>query len=395
VIIGCGVAGMAAVGRIRSTDPAGSIKIISEEPYPFYSRIRLPEILSGSAAAESLIIRKDIWYRERGIDLMLDTTADAVDLQSHEIITTAGSSIPFDRLLIASGSRSFVPPVPGAEKKGVFTLRSLSDALAIRGLLAGGPRRVIIIGGGVLGLEAGHHIAKGGNRVSVVEAMPRLLPRQMDPSGAALLQKQLESRGMRFLIGVQTREISGLELAEAVVLEDGTHLQCDMVLISAGVRPELALARKAGLACGRGVIVNDRMETSNAGIYAAGDVAEHNGICYGIWPAAEQQGLVAGTNMTGGNAEYHGTVVSNTLKVAGIDLFSMGDIDDEGRKESAVIKDPEGYIYRKLVFEGNTICGAILYGDLNGKNAITRAIVEHRDISDIKDRLGKGDISGL
>lgn len=395
MIVGNGVAGTTAALNIRRSDPDGLITIISDEPYPFYSRVRLPELLSGGVAAEALLVRKDPWYRELGLELLKDTVVHDINISGHSISTTSQSVHTYDRLLIASGSISFVPPVSGAGLKGVFTLRTMSDALAIRDYLAGGSRRVVLIGGGVLGLEAGHHMLKAGHKVTVIESLPRLLPRQMDSDGARMLKKQLEALGFQFVIGMQTKEIKGGDRANAVILSDASVHECDMALISAGVRPNIGLAAKAGLSVERGIVVDDRMETSAPGVFAAGDVVQHQGICYGIWPAAERQGEVAGINMGGGSEAYHGTTVSNLLKVAGISIFSAGDIDPDGNKESAIDIDSDRFIYRKLVFDGDYLGGAILYNDLNDRMRIFRAVSEKRDISGVKKQLVKWDLSAL
>jgi len=294
----------------------------------------------------------------------------------------------YDRLLLATGGVSFVPPIPGSHKKGVFTLRTLKDAAAIKDYAKNaGP--VLLIGGGVLGLEAGNSLRKLGHHVSVVEFSSRLLPRQMDGEGARILRKQMEDMGFTFYLGTKTKEITGGDKVEGLLLEDGSEIRCDMIIISAGIRPNARLAEKPGLKINKGLPVNDRMETAIPGIYAAGDVIEHRGFFYGIWPASEKQGETAGINMAGGDAVYNGTIPSNILKIAGIDLCAAGDIDAEGRFESIVSKDEEKHIYRKLVISGNNIIGCILYGDISGRRKIIRAIDEKRDIGGIKTELSR------
>jgi nitrite reductase (NADH) large subunit len=395
VIIGNGVAGTTAAANIRKFDSEGKIIIVSDEPYPFYSRIRLPEFLSDAVEEKDLIIKKDTWYAENRIDVVLSTTVTDIDVPGKRVISSDSSAIKYDRLLIATGGLSFVPPIPGADKKGVFTLRTLNDAIAIKEFAKQSGISVVLIGGGVLGLEAGNGLRKAGNYISVVEFFPRLLPRQMDPSGAEILKAQLENTGFRFYLGAKSREITGTDKVEALVLDDGTRIDCDMILISAGLRYNPMLALKLGLPVEKGVIVNNKMETGIPDIYAAGDLIQHNGVFYGIWPAAEKQGEVAGINMAGGNSEYLGTIISNTLKVAGIDICAAGDIDAEGQKDSILFKDADNYIYKKMVLQNNTLVGTILYGDIRDRQKIIKAIETRKDISTIRKDLEHWDLEKL
>ena len=395
VIIGNGVAGTTAAANIRKFDSEGKIIIVSDEPYPFYSRIRLPEFLSDAVEEKDLIIKKDTWYAENRIDIVLNTTVTDIDVPGKRVISSDSSAIKYDRLLIATGGLSFVPPIPGADKKGVFTLRTLNDAIAIKEFSKQSGISVVLIGGGVLGLEAGNGLRKAGNYISVVEFFPRLLPRQMDPSGAEVLKAQLENTGFRFYLGAKSREITGTDKVEALVLDDGTRIDCDMILISAGVRYNPMLALKLGLPVEKGVIVNNKMETGIPDIYAAGDLIQHDGVFYGIWSAAEKQGEVAGINMAGGNSEYLGTIISNTLKVAGIDICAAGDIDAEGQKDSIVFKDADNYIYKKMVLQNNTLVGTILYGDIRDRQKIIKAIETRKDISTIRKDLEHWDLEKL
>ncbi|MDP2279865.1 MAG: FAD-dependent oxidoreductase, partial [Nitrospirota bacterium] len=238
-------------------------------------------------------------------------------------------------------------------------------------------------------------LRKTGHSKFVVELFPRLLPRQMDTEGAEILKTQMEKMGFAFFLGAKTREISGDEKVKSVILDDGTIIDCDMVIISAGVRPNTELADKLGIKCTKGIPVNERLGTEINDIYAAGDIAEHRGICYGIWPAAEKQGKIAGINMAGGSAIYTGTLPSNILKIAGINLISAGDIDPDKKLESIVQKDSESFIYKKLVIKDNSIAGCIFYGNIDGWKKIKKAMDEKKDISRIKTALEKWDMEAL
>jgi len=394
IIIGNGVAGTTAAANIRKIDNEGEITIVSDEAYSFYSRIRLIDYLAGETDEQGLVIYKDAWYEKNNIKLLLNTPVSEIDKDRKEIVIPLGNRLKYDKLLIATGGFSFVPPIPGSDKKGVFSLRTLNDAIAIK-KFAGQAKNVALIGGGVLGLEVGNSLRKAGHPVTVIEFFPRLLPKQMDVEGAQILQAQMEKMGFAFYLGEKTREIFGDEKAGGVRLENGTIIDCEMVIISAGVRPNIELANKLGVKYSKGLPVNDRMETEIPDIYAAGDLIEHRGNCYGIWPAAEKHGEVAGINMSGGNAIYTGTVPSNVLKIVGIDLIAAGDIDAEGKRESIVQKDREKSIYRKLVIMDTAICGCILYGNIEGWKKIKKAIDEKKDISSVISELKKWNLEAL
>ena len=334
---------------------------------------------------DKLIAKKKSWYEEQRIDLRLNTRVTGLDAAAKQLTTDSGEKLTFDRLLLATGSHSFLPPIEGIDQQGVFALRHIKDARAILAQ-AEKSEEVILIGGGLLGLEAGNALRRLGKKVTVVEFFPRLLPRQLDSKGAARLQELMEKMGFSFRLSAMTKAITGSNgQADGIVLEGGEALPGQMVIVSAGVRPNLELAKSGGLDCDKGVKVNDRLETSVNGIYAAGDVAEHRGVVSGIWPAAMQQGKVAGANMAGGEAAYQGTTMSNILKVAGIDVAAAGNIDAEGRYEAQVVSS--GSIYKKLVIENNRLIGCIMVGDTKNFNTITRYITEQRDIGTLKNSL--------
>lgn len=385
IIAGGGVAGVAASASIRKLDPTGNISIFADEVYPFYTRIRLPQLIAGEINQEKLVVYKPEWYAEHKIELKLNDSIKEIDPQKKQV-TTARGSYYYDQLLLATGSHPFVPPINGLEKEGVFTLRSIDDALAIKEY-ARNADKAIVIGGGLLGLETGNGLRKAGLKVSIVEFFPRLLPRQMDIPGAEILKKQMKGLGFSFYLGAQTQEILGEKIVSGVRLADGQEIAGDMVLISAGVRPNLKLAQDLGLQIGKGVVVDDRLQTSENNIFAAGDVIEHRGIFYGIWPASERQGEIAGINMAGGDELYEGTVLSNVLKVVGIDLVAAGEIDVEEKFESLVKKDIMKNIYRKLVIRDDILIGCILLGDVKGKKQILAAIDNKKNIGAHKAKL--------
>jgi nitrite reductase (NADH) large subunit len=386
IIIGNGVAGNAAAESLRKHDKAGKIIIFSKEKYPFYYVPALPEFLAGEKDIQGLIIHDLNWYEKNQLELHLETDIAEIALAQKSVVTDKGEHYTYDQLLLATGGTSFIPPIKGAELEGVFSLRTLGDAEKIK-KFAQRSKQAVLIGGGLLGLEAGNGLRKAGLKIKVVEFFPRLLPRQMDVPGAAILQRQMEGMGFDFYLGAKTKEIRRDSGGLHVELEGGESLAADMVLISAGVRPELTLAKSVGLEIDKGVKVNDQMKTSLEGIYAAGDLIEHRGRFYGIWPASMEQGRVAGAVMAGQEVKYDGTVVSNTLKVVGVDLFSAGEIDAEGTLDSVVRKDEAKNTYRKLVIKDNVLVGAILLGDIQGSKEIEHAIKAKKDISPLKNEL--------
>jgi len=389
VIVGNGVAGTSAAEEIRKQDSNGSIDIFSVEDRPFYYRIRLPEVVAGDVQEDTIVARNPKWYKDQGMNLHLETRVTAIDAENKTLATEDGQEFPYDRLLLANGSHSFIPPIQGADKPGVFALRTMQDVREIREW-AQNSEQVVLIGGGLLGLEAGNGLRKLDKQVTVVEVFPRLLPRQLDAKGASRLQSMLEDMGFRFCLGAKTTSIEGEHAADKVILDDGTSLSTDLILVSAGVRPNLELARQLNLDLDKGIKVNEFLQTSSPDIYAAGDVTEFQGRVYGIWPAAQEQGRLAGRNMAGAGQTqaYQGTVMANTLKVVGIDLASAGEIDAEGLYEARIKEDDS--CYRKIVLDGRSIIGCIMLGDTSGFQKVTQLMQEGTDASDVLDSILQG-----
>ncbi|MFC1845146.1 NAD(P)/FAD-dependent oxidoreductase [Thermodesulfobacteriota bacterium] len=384
LIVGNGVAGTTAAENIRKNDPAGVITIVTDEKLPFYYRIRLPDFLCGEVEESNLIAKKEEWYRKNKITLRLSTKITDGSIKDKTLLSSGGEKISFDRLILANGSTPNIPAIPGSDKKGVFTLHYIQDAKDIISH-AGCCKKAVLIGGGLLGLEAGNGLKKLGLKITVVEFFPRLLPRQLDNEGARRLQSILEDRGFSFKLDVKSSTIEGNDEIHGVTLENGELIAADMVVISAGVNPKLDLAKKLGLDCNKGVMVDKQMRTSQPDIFAAGDIVEFEGKTYGIWPAALEQGEIAGTNISGGEANYKGTVLSNILKVAGIDLASAGDIDEENHYESKIVSSET--IYKKVVIDNDRVIGCIMLGDRKNFNRINKAISTGEDILSDLDSL--------
>jgi nitrite reductase (NADH) large subunit len=381
-IIGSGIAGVTAAQAIMRADPAAEVQIFGAEPYPYYYRPRLWEFIAGQAEQETLFFRPKAWYAERGIHLHLGVRVTGLNPRDHSLTLADGSNTKYDRLLLATGCRPFTPPFEGVDKKGVYTLRTIEDAIAIKEY----SQRVAtaaIIGGGLLGIETARALTSLNINVSVIEFMPHLLPLQLDTEGAQALQSLLESMGLSILIGAATEAILGDEFPTGVRIKDGRVVDAELVLISTGVRPRIELAREAGLDVNRGVIVDQQMRTSAADIYAAGDVAEFEGTVYGIIPAAIDQTRVAAANMVAsGSATYNGTVLSTTLKVAGAELTSMGEYLIEGDEYTPIRHTDEGTgTYRKIVLRDGRIVGAILLNDKSRVAPIAQLIKRGTDVS--------------
>ena len=386
LIVGDGVAGARAAVKIKEADATGEVRVFTDEAFPFYYRVRFPEMIAGEVNAKDIIIHSTDFYRNKGISLHLEEKVIEGNTDKKEVVSEKGEKYPYDLLLVATGGSAFVPPIKGVEKSGVFTLRSMQDAIRFKEFM-GNVKQAILVGGGLVGLETGGALLRKGINVAVIEYNPRILPRQTDSEGSKILQGRLEQMGFSFYLNGQSEEIVGKDKVEGLRLKDGRTIEGQMVIISAGVRPNTALGTALGLEVKNGVVVDDQMRTKMEGIFAAGDVAEHRGRVYGIWPAAQRQGETAGVNMAGGNGLYQGTVVSNTLKVVGINLTAAGEIDPEGKLECIVKSDREKCTYCKIAFKEDEIVGCILLGNVKGAAEIMSAIEKKVKIKESKDSI--------
>lgn len=388
VIIGNGVAGTTTARLLAERAPSTQIVLYTQESHPFYLRPRLIELLAGQIAPEQMPQYAVAWYAQRGIELHLNSHVVAIHPDKHEIVIADGSVCSYDRLVLAMGARCWAPPIPGADLPGVHTLRTLQDTLAIQHE-AKQAQQVVILGGGLLGLDTSAGLTPYGVPITVVEALPRLLPRQLDAEAAAVLQSILERRGLRILTGLQCTAIEGQGRVERVTLSNGEVLPADLVVISAGIRSNTALAQAAGLACNRGVIVDERMATSAPDIYAVGDVAEFRGVTWGLIPAALAQARVAAAQITGdATAVYEDIVPSASIKVSGIDLTSIGEVNPEQPGFVEVREtDHEKGIYKKAVLRQGRVVGAILLGDRADVRLMNQLIAQGVDISAQVDKL--------
>lgn len=390
VIVGNGVAGVTAARIIKEKNPEARVSIYTDESHRYYPRPRLYEVLSGEAKPREVYMFSEEWYKKKGINVQLNKKALHIDTDRKELLLEDGSRVNYDKLLLANGGHSFIPPIKGAEKTGVFALRTIRDALSIKEFTKK-TEKVIVIGGGLLGLEFASSLKKLGQQVTVVEMFPRLLPRQLDPDGATILKNRIASRGIDIVLGVKTVEILGRETVSGILLDSGEELSGDLVLISAGMRSNTGLALEAGIKVNRGVVVDGYLRTSADDVYAVGDVAEFEGIVYGIIPAALEQASIAAANMLGEEHNvYTGTIPSNILKIVDVELTSMGLVNPEEPKYEEVKKaDKKKGVYKKLVLDKGKIVGAILLGDKKGVTSIKRLMTHETDITKYKNSILK------
>jgi nitrite reductase (NADH) large subunit len=363
VIIGNGMAaarlceGLAqrALGRY-------AVAVIGEEPRLAYNRVLLSSVLAGEVPASELSLQTAGWWRDRGVTLCYGVGATAADIGARTVTLADGKTLEFAKLVFATGSRPIRLPIAGADLRGVLKFRDMADVASISGAARHGSV-VVVIGGGLLGIEAAYGLAKAGAKVTLVHLMDRLMERQLDARAAALLKRAIEAKGIEVLLKVSTTRFLGDGRVEAVELNDGRSIAADMVVVAVGIKPNTEIAAAAGLAVKRGIVVDDHLSTSAADVFAIGECAEHSGICYGLVEPANEQARVLADRLAGRDVSYGGSVNATNLKVSGVQVFSAGDFLGEAGTESIVLADPGLGYYRKLVIAGDRLAGAVLYGD--------------------------------
>ena len=363
VIIGNGMAAMRLVEELSARALGRyAIAVIGEEPRLAYNRVLLSSVLAREIGSNEIELKAATWWRERGVTLLYGHGATAIDPAIRRVRLANGATLPFTKLVLATGSRPIRLNVPGMDLPGVMTFRDLGDVAAIEAAAAGGARAVVI-GGGLLGLEAAYGLAKAGARVSVVHLMDRLMERQLDARAALMLKQAVEARGIAVHLNAETVAIRGRGRAEAVVLKDGQELAADLVIVAAGIRANADLARSADLTIDRGIVVDDHLRTSRPDIHAIGECAEHRGVCYGLVEPAYEQARVLAAHLAGEDAAYQGSVLATNLKVSGVNVFSAGDFLGSPGTEQIVFSDAGLATYKKLVIAEGRLTGAVLFGD--------------------------------
>ena len=399
VMVGNGMAGVRTLEELLKIAPdLYDITVFGAEPHPNYNRILLSPVLAGEQTLDEIVLNDWSWYAEHGITLHAGYTVTDVNRAGRTVhaVNAAGEKIsaPYDRLLMATGSNPFILPVPGHDLPGVLAYRDIADTQAMIDA-AGKYRNAVVIGGGLLGLEAANGLMKRGMNVTVVHVAPTLMERQLDNTAGHMLQQSLEERGMRFLIGAQTQElVAGPDgRVTAVKFKDGSEAPAELVVMAVGIRPNTALAEKMRLHVNRGIVVSDTMQTVTDGrIYAVGECAAHRGIAYGLVAPLFEQGKVVANHLAEfGIGRYQGSLTSTKLKVTGIDLFSAGDFQGGEDTEEIVLSDPFGGVYKKLVIKGDKLVGACLYGDTVDGSWYFKLLREGRSVADIRERLMFGE----
>ncbi len=391
IVVGNGLAGTIFAKTLRELTQNAEIDVFADEKYHYYPRPNLIEFLAGNITLEKVFAFPEEWYREQNINIHLETPVKKIFPDSKEVETHEAGRVKYDVLLLANGSNSFIPPFQGAEKRGVYSLRTLDDAFEILEYLKDHPKAVVI-GGGLLGLETARAMRAREAEVEVVEFFERLLPRQLDTQAASIMKKQIEKMGINVRLGLATEEILGQGELTGLRFKGGEETKADMAVVAAGVRSNIQLAKEAGLETDRGLVVNDYLQTSNPAIYSAGDIAQYQGSVYGIIPAAFNQARLAAFNVSGEKKKYEGTIPSNTLKVVGIDLTSIGLVNPEGESfEELRIENEEEGIYKKIVIQNGTVVGAIWMGTKKGIDQINRIILQKADVEMWKDSLLEDD----
>jgi nitrite reductase (NADH) large subunit len=388
VVVGNGMAGMRTVEELLKLD-AGmyDITVFGAEPRVNYNRILLSPVLAGEKRPEDIVLHPRAWYEEHGITLHAGDPVVAIDRSRRVVHARSGLEVGYDRLLLATGSSPFIVPVPGSKLAGVIGFRDLDDVDTMLAA-AGRGGHAVVIGGGLLGLEAANGLLRRGMAVTVVHLTDSLMNQQLDPQAALLLKAALERRGLRILLGAQTESIAGSDKVEAVRFADGLEVPADLVVMAAGVRPNIALACEAGLYCERAIVVDDTLQTYDPRVYAVGECVQHRKATFGLVAPIWEQARVCAAHLAGrGHRRYVQQATATKLKVTGIDLYSAGDFNGLEGSEDLVLRDRHAGVYKRLVLAGNRVTGAVLYGDVADGPWYFDLIQSGADISAIRDRL--------
>jgi nitrite reductase (NADH) large subunit len=391
IVVGNGLAGTIFSKTVHDLNPDITIQIFSNENYRYYPRPNLIEFLAGNLSYERLFAFSEEWYSSQNIQLSLGESIKKITPASNEVeLHGGGKRKKYDVLLLANGAHSFLPPFKGIDKKGVFTLRTLDDALDILDYIKARDK-VAVVGGGLLGLEIARALSGRGLEVEVVEFFPQLLPRQLDPQAARILKLQIEKMGIRVSLGKATEEILGEREVKGLRFKGGEILETETAVLAAGVRPNIQLAVDAGLAVDRGIVVDEYLQTSHKGIFAAGDGVQFNGQVPGIIAASFEQSRTAASNVLGIKQSYHGTIPANTLKVVGLDVTSIGNVNPKEVIEEYRFEDKNTGVYKKIVVQHGEIIGAIWMGTRKGVKEINQVISQKINIEKWKTSLLKKD----
>jgi nitrite reductase [NAD(P)H] large subunit len=395
VVVGNGMAAARLVDELaKAALGRYAIAVIGDEPRLAYNRVLLSSVLAGETASHDIELRPASWWRDRGVTLKYGCVATEIDVGRREIKIANEESIGFSRLVLATGSTPLRLNVPGADLAGVHTFRDSRDVDLLL-TLAAQRKRVVVVGGGLLGLEAAYGLAKAGASVTLLHLMDRLMERQLDAPAAELLKSLVERKGIRILLNANTARLHGKTRVEGIELTDGRRIDADAVIFAAGIRPNTALAKAAGIPVGRGIVVDDCLQTGAPDIFALGECAEHRGICYGLVEPAYEQARVLAQHFAGHAAAYNGSVVATNLKVSGVSVFSAGDFIGAEGSEAIVLNDVRHGTYKKLVIADGRLIGAVLVGDVGDALWYLELIRSREPIARIRNRMMFGRLLAL
>ncbi len=389
VVIGNGMAGVKTLEHLLTIAPDFyDITVFGTELHPNYNRIMLSPVLAGEMTLADIVINDHQWYADRGVTLHLGKTITRIDRKRRIVTADDGTVATYDRLLLATGSSAVKLPIPGNDLKGVLTYRDIGDTEAMIEM-SRSAKRAVVIGGGLLGLEAANGLALRGMQVTVVHVMPWLMERQLDQNAANTLQRALETRGVEFRLAATTTEITGIGgKVSSVTFKSGESIGTDLVVMAVGIRPNVWLAESCGLQINRGIVVDDSLQTYDPRIYAVGECVAHRGVSYGLVAPLYDMAKVCATHLAEVGSHYYlGTVPSTRLKVTGVDVFSAGNFMGTKTSEAIVLKDPRNGIYRKLVVENNLLIGSVLVGDTSAATQYVSMIADKKNIASMRSEL--------
>ena len=382
VIVGSGIAAVTAIKTIREIDLDSEIYLIGQEKFYPYNRIRLSKGIFDELDENNILIKKKEWYQQNKVEIFINTKVENIDIDSLELLLGDGSKVRYDKLLITTGSRNNIPAIDGIDKDNVYTLRGLNDALNIKDSLKES-KQIIVIGGGILGLEMSWILHQHGIKVTIIEFQSRLMSRQLDYRASEILKNTIQGCGIEVLTSTGVKGITGNQKVEGVLIGDKVELKCDIVIHSTGIKPNKELTVNTKVEIKRGIVVNNKMETNVDNIYAAGDVAEFDGQVIGLWNIAIEQGKVAGYNISGRKIEYAKITPVTTLNAFEISLFSMGCTNEAESTKVLVEEDTNSKLYKKIFLKNNKIIGAIVIGDKKRSPLLKTAIEKEITLGEV------------
>lgn len=390
VVVGNGMAGMRTIEELLKVAPdAYDITVFGSEPYGNYNRIMLSPVLANQQTVQDIMINDIPWYADNGITLHSDTTVASIDRDAKTVTDCKGNTTGYDMLLLSTGSNPFIIPVPGHDATGVISYRDIKDVDTMIEY-AETRNNAIVIGGGLLGLEAAYGLKQRGMNVSVVHIMPTLMERQLDPVAAGMLRETLEAVGINFLMEYGTQDIVTDEEGHvtAIRFNNGEEVPTDLVVMAVGIRPNTELGKNAGLECERAIVVDDHLRTSDPSIFGVGECVQHRGIAYGLVAPLFEQAAVCAQHLAGeSNSEYHGTQLMTKLKVTGVNLFSAGDFTGDDNCDFLVYEDLSQSVYKKLVIKDDTLIGAVMYGETQDGSWYFDLINSKQNVDAMRDNL--------